>query len=112
MTTKKVGPLDLLFNTISQSQPEMLRKGLMSLLELFMDHEVREICGAEMGERTQDRMNQRNGYRERDFETRMGTVSLAIPKLRQGSYFPSFLEPRKRTSPKRCLGRCCNSRTT
>jgi transposase-like protein len=96
MTTKKVGPLDLLFNTISQSQPEMLRKGLMSLLELFMDHEVREICGAEMGERTQGRMNQRNGYRERDFETRMGTVSLAIPKLRQGSYFPSFLEPRKR----------------
>jgi len=96
MTTKKVGPLDLLFNTISQSQPEMLRKGLMSLLELFMDHEVREICGAEMGERTQDRMNQRNGYREREFETRMGTVSLAIPKLRQGSYFPSFLEPRKR----------------
>lgn len=49
-----------------------------------------------MGERTQGRMNQRNGYRERDFETRMGTVSLAIPKLRQGSYFPSFLEPRKR----------------
>lgn len=96
MTTEKVSSLDLLFNTISQSQPEIPRKGLMSLLELFMDHEVREICGAEMGERTQDRMNPRNGYRERDFETRVGTVSLAIPKLRQGSYFPWFLEPRKR----------------
>jgi len=96
MTIKKISSLDALLNMISQSQPEILRRGLMSLLELFMDDEVRQICGAELGERTQDRMNQRNGYRDREFETRLGTVSLSIPKLRKGSYFPTFLEPRKR----------------
>ena len=53
------------------------------------------MCGAGHGERSADRRNQRNGYRERDWETRAGTVELSIPKLRRGSYFPVFLEPRR-----------------
>jgi transposase-like protein len=69
---------------------------LRRMLEQVMDAEVSALCGAEAGERSEERMNHRNGYRERDFETRMGTVDLAIPRVRQGSYFPSFLEPRRR----------------
>ncbi|MDE3164092.1 MAG: IS256 family transposase, partial [Acidobacteriota bacterium] len=54
-----------------------------------------ELCGAAPGERSTERRNQRNGYRDRDWQTRAGTVELRIPKLRRGSYFPAFLEPRR-----------------
>ena len=53
------------------------------------------MTGAAHGERSPDRLVQRNGYRHRDWQTRVGTVELRIPKLRRGSYFPAFLEPRK-----------------
>ena len=55
----------------------------------------RDLTGAAHGERRADRINHRNGYRERNWETRAGTVELHIPKLRKGSYLPGFLEPRR-----------------
>jgi putative transposase len=62
----------------------------------LMDADVAARIGAELGERTPERLTHRNGYRPRAWDTRVGQIELAIPKLRQGSYFPSFLEPRRR----------------
>mgnify|MGYP001806832432 FL=1 len=75
---------------------DFLRQVLLAGLREIMDAEVASICGAPPGERSPERVNHRNGYRERDFETRLGTLDLQIPKLRKGSYFPCFLEPRRR----------------
>jgi len=63
--------------------------------ERLMALETESLCAAAPGERTPERQNQRNGYRDRDWQTRAGTVELRIPKLRHGSYFPAFLEPRR-----------------
>jgi transposase-like protein len=76
---------------------DFLREGVRLLAQLVMEGEVAEQIGATKYQRTAERTTHRNGYREpRDWDTRVGTVELAIPKLRQGSYFPSFIEPRRR----------------
>jgi len=69
---------------------------LGKVLHVVMEHEVSQVCGAEYGERSSERLNSRNGYRARPLETRLGTVQLQIPKLRKGSFLPSFVEPRRR----------------
>lgn len=74
---------------------DFLRETLAFMLEQLMEHEVAGRCGAERHARSEERVTQRNGYRERPLETRLGRVELKVPKLRQGSYFPSFLEPRR-----------------
>ncbi len=74
---------------------EFLREMIGFAAQRLMDLEVGSVTGAEYGEKSSDRLAQRNGYRERDWETRAGTVELRIPKLRTGSYFPAFLEPRR-----------------
>jgi putative transposase len=81
------------------SDPDFLREMISFTAQRLMALEVEALTGAEPGARTADRLNHRNGYRDRDWETRAGTVELRIPKLRKGSYFPAFLEPR-RTSEK------------
>jgi transposase-like protein len=76
------------------TDPQFLRDGVRLLAQELMDAEVNAAIGAEPYERTDKRITSRNGFREREWDTRVGTVELAIPKLRQGSYFPSLLEPR------------------
>ncbi len=76
---------------------DYVRVSLRWMVEQLMEAEVSELIGAERGERTEDRATHRNGYRPRRWDTRAGELELAIPKLRKGSYFPSFLAPRKRS---------------
>ena len=77
------------------SDADLLREMIAFIAGRMMELEVEGLTGAGHGERSPTRINQRNGYRERTWETRAGTVALEIPKLRKGSYFPAFLEPRR-----------------
>ena len=77
------------------SDAELLREMIGFAAQRLMELEVEGLTGAAHGERQPDRLNHRNGYRDRQWETRAGTVELRIPKLRKGSYFPGFLEPRR-----------------
>jgi putative transposase len=76
----------------------VVRAAVEAVCARLMEAEVSQLVGAERGERRpDDRMRHRNGYRAREWQTRAGTVELQIPKLRRGGYFPSFLEPRRRS---------------
>jgi len=74
--------------TFQQASPDLLRAMVQDFAEALMGAEADALCGAPYGERSPERVNIRNGYRERGWDTRVGTIELAIPKLRQGSYFP------------------------
>lgn len=80
-----------------ETETDFLREAVRHFVHELMDEEVTALVGAERYERSEERATQRNGVRHRQWDTRVGTVDLAIPKLRQGSYFPSWLEPRRRS---------------
>ena len=92
MTDPKIALQELLEKG---SDATFLRDMIGFAAERLMELETEQRCGAAHGERSDGRINHRNGYRERDWETRAGAVELRIPKLRKGSYFPAFLEPRR-----------------
>ena len=97
MVKERMDLLGLLRERGSDGDVDFLREALRVLVEGIMDAEVSARIGAEYGERSPERVTQRNGYRSRAWDTRVGTMELRIPKLREGSYFPSLLEPRRRS---------------
>src|ERR687898_1405647 len=74
---------------------DFLRAVAEAVLQILMEADVEGLIGAGRHERSPERLNYRNGFRDRTLDTRLGQLQLRIPKLRQGSYFPPFLEPRK-----------------
>ena len=97
MALESLDALEWLRKHLEQDDPDLLREMVKSFAEQLMSAEANAVCGAGYGERSAERVNSRNGYRHRDFDTRVGTVDLAVPKLREGSYFPGWLlEPRRR----------------
>ena len=97
MVKERMDLLELFRKGGMDGDVDFLREALRVLVEGIMDAEVSSRIGAEYGERSPERVTQRNGYRSRAWDTRVGTMDLHIPKLREGSYFPSLLEPRRRS---------------
>jgi transposase-like protein len=97
MADSNLAPQELLDKVIEGRSVDLVKEAVMAVLREVMEVEVEKLTGAGLGERSADRVTHRNGYRERRFDTRAGTLQLPIPKLREGSYFPAFLEPRRRS---------------
>jgi len=91
-----IDPARLLDEQLAQASPDLLRELLTTLVNALMSAEADNVCGAEYGQRSDERTNRRNGYRHRDLDTRAGTVDTAVPELREGSYFPDWLLERRR----------------
>src|SRR3954452_7248015 len=91
-----IDPARFLHEHLAQASPDLLRSLLTTTIDTLMSAEADAACGAGHGERSEARVNHRNGYRHRDFDTRAGTLDVAIPKLRSGSYFPDWLLERRR----------------
>ena len=91
-----VDPAEWIAEQIGACEPDLLRSMVKMMAEVLMSAEADSVCGAGYGTRSDGRVNRRNGYRSRDWDTRAGTVELAIPKLRSGSYFPEWLLERRR----------------
>ena len=81
---------------LSQASPDLLRQMVQIFAEALMSADADAVCGAGYGQRSPDRRNTRNGYRSRGWDTRAGSIELAVPKLREGSYFPDWLLERRR----------------
>jgi putative transposase len=95
--TPSIDPARVLEEQLAQASPDLLRELLTTFINTLMSAEADAVCGAAYGQASPDRVNRRNGYRGRGFDTRAGTLELAVPKLRTGTYFPDWLlERRKR----------------
>jgi len=97
MAEERMAGVEVLHKVLESAAPDVLREILTEAVTKLMAVEVEALCGAGYGERSADRVNVRNGYRPRAWDTRLGTIDLALPKLRQGTYFPGWLlAPRRR----------------
>jgi putative transposase len=92
-----IDPARFLTEQLAQASPDLMRELLTTFVNALLSAQADAVCGAGYGERTPERVNSRNGYRHRDLDTRVGTLDVAVPKLRQGSLYPDWLlERRKR----------------
>lgn len=97
MATDRMTLPELVRNSLEDGDADLLRSGVLAFVRAIMEAEVSGLTGAGHGERNPEaRLTSRNGYRERRWDTRVGTIDLPIPRVRDGSYFPSLLEPRRR----------------
>ncbi len=94
--TLRMALSELLRKAKAERDSDFLREGMKVLGEALMEIEITQHIGAERYERSDERRGQRNGYRERQWDTRVGSIDLKVPRVRDGSFFPSILEPRKR----------------
>ena len=93
----RIGLSELLRKAMIEQDASFLKEGVRVLSQALMELEVEEHVGASRHERSPGRTAQRNGYRQREWDMRIGTVELKVPRVRDSSYFPSLLEPRRRT---------------
>ena len=91
-----IEPAEFLHEHLAQASPDLLRELMQGFINTLLSADADRVCGAAYGARTAERTNRRNGYRTRELDTRAGTLELAIPKLREGSYFPDWLLERRR----------------
>ena len=92
-----VDPAGALDQALGQACPDLMRSLLQAMVNALLSADADAVCGAEYGQASPERWAQRNGYRHRDLDTRVGTIDVAVPRLRTGSYFPDWLlERRKR----------------
>ncbi len=96
MTAESVDLTAVLGKVLQDAHKDELLAILLTALQQIMNAEANELCNADYRARTDERQNSRNGYRQRPFETRLGGLELQVPKLREGSYLPSFVNPRRR----------------
>ena len=97
MAKDRIALLDVLRKAGLEGDVDFLKQAAQVVAQILIEHEAEVEVGAGLYQRSEARRNYRNGYRSREWDTRLGTLELQIPKLRQGSYFPSFLERRRRT---------------
>jgi Transposase and inactivated derivatives len=91
-----IDPGQFLHEHLAQASPDLMRDMLQSFVNALLSAQADAVCGADYGTRTDERMNRRNGYRHRDLDTRVGTLDVAVPKLREGSFFPDWLLQRRK----------------
>jgi len=91
-----IDPARFLHEQLAQASPDLMRDLLSTFIDALLSAEADAVCGAGRGQPSPGRVNHRNGCRHRDLDTRLGTIDVAVPKLRVGSFFPSLLERRRR----------------
>ncbi len=97
---KSIDLSEFMTEHLERAEPDLLRSMLKTFVEALMSTEADAVCGAEYGSRSPERVNSRNGYRPREWDTRAGTVEVGIPKLRSGTYFPDWLLERRKRAEK------------
>ena len=91
-----IDPQLFLHEQLEQASPDLMREMLATFINALLSAQADSVCGADYGARSSERTNRRNGYRHRDLDTRVGTIDVAVPKLREGSFFPDWLLQRRR----------------